>query len=117
MEKTADFVHFLFLFMHTEQAASVPCTATRLQVELLSGMALTFQDTNGSTGSGTLTSSGTYLTTANFTGSGSFEAVVVPSITNTTDCGAYTNPLIELAVLVTSLDATVSIYVLLHCLL
>ena len=70
-------------------------------------MALTFLDTNGSTGSGTLTSSGTYLTTANFTGSGSFEAVVLPTITNTTDCGAYTNPLIELAVLVTSLDATV----------
>ena len=76
-------------------------------------MALTFQDTNGSTGSGTLTSSGTYLTTANFTGSGSFEAVVLPSITNTTDCGAYTNPVIELAVLVTSLDATVGVHVVL----
>ncbi|DBA74582.1 TPA: hypothetical protein ACH3X2_009454 [Trebouxia sp. C0005] len=79
---------------------------TQVQVELLSGMGLGFQDTNGSTGSGTLTSSGTYLTTANFTGNGSFEAVVLPSLTNTTGCGSYSNPLIELAVLVTSLDAT-----------
>ena len=71
-------------------------------------MALSFQDTNGSTGSGTLTSSGTYLTTANFTGSGNFEAVVLPSLTNTTGCGSYTDPLIELAVLVLSLDSTVS---------
>jgi len=78
-----------------------------VQVELLSGMGLGFQDTNGSAGSGTLTSSGTYLTTANFTGNGSFEAVVLPSLTNTTGCGSYSNPLIELAVLVTSLDATV----------
>ncbi|KAL0035306.1 hypothetical protein WJX77_000193 [Trebouxia sp. C0004] len=79
---------------------------TQVQVELLSGMGLGFQDTNGSAGSGTLTSSGTYLTTANFTGNGSFEAVVLPSLTNTTGCGSYSNPLIELAVLVTSLDAT-----------
>ena len=82
-------------------------TLTHVQVELLSGMGLGFQDTNGSAGSGTLTSSGTYLTTANFTGNGSFEAVVLPSLTNTTSCGSYSNPLIELAVLVTSLDATV----------
>ena len=82
-------------------------TLTHVQVELLSGMGLGFQDTNGSAGSGTLTSSGTYLTTANFTGNGSFEAVVLPSLTNTTGCGSYSNPLIELAVLVTSLDATV----------
>lgn len=79
-----------------------------MQVELLSGMPLSFLDTNGSTGSATLTSSGTYLTTANFTGSGNFEAVVLPSLTNTTGCGSYTNPLIQLAVLVLSLDATVS---------
>ena len=71
-------------------------------------MPLSFLDTNGSTGSATLTSSGTYLTTANFTGSGNFEAVVLPSLTNTTGCGSYTNPLIELAVLVLSLDAMVS---------
>ena len=82
-------------------------TLTHVQVELLSGMGLGFQDTNGSAGSGTLTSSGTYLTTANFTGNGSFEAAVLPSLTNTTGCGSYSNPLIELAVLVTSLDATV----------
>jgi len=82
-------------------------TLTHVQVELLSGMGLGFQDTNGSAGSGTLTSSGTYLTTANFTGNGSFEAVVLPSLTNTTGCGSYSNSLIELAVLVTSLDATV----------
>ena len=86
---------------------SMVLTLTHIQVELLSGMGLGFQDTNGSTGSGTLTSSGTYLTTANFTGNGSFEAVVLPSLTNTTGCGSYSNPLIELAVLVTSLDATV----------
>ncbi|DBB14474.1 TPA: hypothetical protein ACH3X3_004761 [Trebouxia sp. C0006] len=79
---------------------------TQVQVELLSGMGLGFQDTNGSAGSGTLTSNGTYLTTANFTGNGSFETVVLPSLTNTTGCGSYSNPLIELAVLVTSLDAT-----------
>ncbi len=86
---------------------SMVLTLTHVQVELLSGMGLGFQDTNGSAGSGTLTSSGTYLTTANFTGNGSFETVVLPSLTNTTGCGSYSNPLIELAVLVTSLDATV----------
>ena len=78
------------------------------QLEILSGMALTFQNTNGSLGSGSLTSSGTYLTTANFTGNGNFDTVVVPTVSSTSGCGSYTNPSIQLAVLVLSLDASVS---------
>lgn len=79
-----------------------------MQLEFLSGMALTFLNTNGTLGTGTLTSSNTYLTTANFTGSGNFSAVVVPSLSSANSCGSYPNPTIQLAVLMLSLDASVS---------
>ena len=71
-------------------------------------MALTFLNSNGTRGTGTLTSSNTYLTTANFTGSGNFSAVVVPDLSSTSGCGSYSNPTIQVAVLVLSLDASVS---------
>ena len=83
-------------------------SSLHVQLEIRSGMALTFQNTNGSLGSGTLTSSGTYLTTANFTGNGNFDTVVVPTVSSTSGCGSYTNQSIQLAVLVLSLDASVS---------
>ena len=71
-------------------------------------MPLTFLNTNGSVGSATLTPTNTYLTSANFTGSGSFDTVVVPSVAPATSCGSYANPNIQVAVLVLSLDRTVS---------
>lgn len=79
-----------------------------VQLEIRSGMALAFQNTDGSPGSGTQTSSGTFLTTATFTGSGNFDTVVVPTVSSTSGCGSYANPAIQLAVLVLSLDASVS---------
>lgn len=79
-----------------------------VQLEIRAGMALTFQNTDGSLASGTLTSSGTYLTTATFTGTGNFDTVAVPTVSSTSGCGSYANPSIQLAVLVLSLDASVS---------
>ena len=62
----------------------------------------------GSLVTGTLTNAGTYLTTTNFTGSGSFNATVVPTVNTANNCGSYANPSIQLAVLALSLDNTVS---------
>lgn len=79
-----------------------------MQLEIRSGMALTFQNTNGTAGSGILTSGGTYLTTANFTGSGNFDTVVLPALSTSSGCGSYADPTIQLAALILSLDASVS---------
>lgn len=73
------------------------------QVELQSSTALTFP---GSTSSGS--SSSTYLATAAFTGSGKFSVVALPTVTSSNNCGVFTSPLLKLAVLVASVDATVS---------
>ena len=73
------------------------------QVELQSSTALTFPNTTSST-----TSGGTILATANFTGSGNFSVVALPTVTSSNNCGVFTSPLLRLAVLVASVDATVS---------
>lgn len=79
-----------------------------MQLEFLSGMALNFLNPDGTVATGNLTSSGTYLTTATFTSSGNFSTVVLPSVSSSTGCGSFSNPSVSLAVLVLSLDASVS---------
>lgn len=76
-----------------------------LQVELQSSTVLTFPNTTSST-----TSSGTLLATANFTGRGNFSVVALPTITSSNNCGVFTSPVVKLAVLVASVDATVSFF-------
>lgn len=103
-----DVLHLHMLCIGALRKSLFKQSIPHVQLEIRSGMALTFQNTNGTMGSGTLTSSGTYLTTANFTGGGNFDTVVLPTLSTSSGCGSYTDPSIQLAVLVLSLDASVS---------
>ncbi|KAL3148640.1 hypothetical protein ABBQ38_014063 [Trebouxia sp. C0009 RCD-2024] len=89
-------------YMQDLSSTSIPY----LQLEIRSGMAVTFQNTNGTAGSGSLTSGGTYLTTADFTGGGNFDTVVLPDLSSSSGCGSYADPTMQLAALVLSLDAS-----------
>lgn len=87
----------------SNQSLTGPQKKVLQQVELQSSTALTFPNTTSST-----TSGGTILATANFTGSGNFSVVALPTVTSSNNCGVFTSPLLRLAVLVASVDATVS---------
>lgn len=74
------------------------------QVELQSNTALTFPSST----TNSRTSSGTYLATATFTSGGNFLVVTQPVVNSGNNCGAFTSPQLQLAVLVAAVDYNVS---------
>ena len=81
-----------------------------VQVELQSDTVLTFPSNTN-----TRTSSGTYLATATFTSGGNFLVVTQPLVNSSNNCGVFTSPQLQLAVLVAAVDYNVSCSLQISC--